>query len=78
MIKPVEERYDEFLKDTEKIISVFHPKISDVDIKSMAMDITNRTLVGYRTVDTNVKYDKKPLDKLKVSFEKLSKQNTEI
>jgi hypothetical protein len=40
MIKPTRERYDEFLKDTEKIISVYHPKISDVDIKSMAMDIT--------------------------------------
>lgn len=33
-------RYDEFLKDTEKIISLYHPKISDVEINSMAVEIT--------------------------------------
>ena len=40
----------------------------------MAMDITNRTLVGYRSVSTNVKYDKKLLGKLKDSIEKTAKE----
>lgn len=40
----------------------------------MAMDITNRTLVGYRKVSTNVKYDKKLLDKLKASVENTAMQ----
>ena len=40
----------------------------------MAMGITNRTLVGYRSASTNVRYDKKLMDKLKASVEKTAKE----
>lgn len=60
----------------EELLKVWDEAVAQIYVlcqTPMAMDITNRTLVGYRSVSTNVKYDKKLMDKLKVSAEKASK-----
>lgn len=61
----------------EELLQFWDEAVSQIYVlcqTPMAMDITNRTLVGYRSANTNVKYDKKLLDKLKASVEKPAKE----
>lgn len=61
----------------EELLQFWDEAVSQIYVlcqTPMAMDITNRTLVGYRSANTNVKYNKKLLDKLKASVEKPAKE----
>ena len=51
------------------LVSIWDEAIKQVYVlcqSSMAVDITNRTLVGYRSVETNVKFKKNLLNNLKI------------
>lgn len=61
----------------EELIAIWDSAVSQVYVlcqSKMARSITNRTLTGFRAVDTNVKYDDKLLDNLKESIEKTAKR----
>lgn len=61
----------------EELISVWDEAVKQVYVlcqSSMAADITRRTLVGYRDVDTKIKFDENLLKNLKSSIENTCKK----
>lgn len=60
-----------------ELLEIWDSALSQVYVlcqSSMARSITNRTLIGFRSVSTNVKYDEKLLDYLKKSIPDTAKR----
>lgn len=63
----------------EELVKIWDEAVSQVYVlcqSSMAAEITKRTLVGWRSVKTNVKFDSNLLDRLKASVDKVVKHIT--
>lgn len=61
----------------EELLKVWDEAVNQVFVlcqSSMAADITKRTLVGFRDVDTNIKYDENLLSSLKKSIDHTYKE----
>lgn len=61
----------------EELLSIWDEAVKQMYVlcqSSMAADITKRTLIGYRDVETNIRFDEKLLSNLKVSIDSTCKK----